>query len=155
VGPPAPPRPPEFPSPPDTEITTDFEHRRVEWVRDVKELPGYTVEVGKALGIEPLPAVFNGGAYKAEVHDIVCSGPKTISGKFRKAHGNIDGIVLRGRRCGSASWNELGRFKATPFSAAVPVAGTGPEDWEFQARAIKRDIETGTPSDIVKALVQG
>jgi hypothetical protein len=151
---PLPPMPPECPAPPAREISYDFERRRLEWVEEVKVLSTYTHEIGVALGLE-LPAIFNGGAYKADLHDVICSGPKTITGKFRKAHGNIDGIVLRGRRHGSASWTELGRFKATPFSAHVPIAGLDPEGWEFQARALKRDIEVGMASPIVEAAVKG
>jgi hypothetical protein len=151
----SPPRPPDVPAPPSAEISHDFERRRVDWVQEVKTMPKYTAALGEALGLEPLIAAFNGGAYKADLHDVLCSGPKTITGKFRKAHGNIDGIVLRGRHHGSASWLELGRFKATPFSAYIPVDGVGPEEWEFQARALKRDIEVGMPSEIVEAVVKG
>lgn len=152
---PAPPKPPAWPAPPKVKITCDFERRRIEWVQEVKARRGYDHDIGAALGIEPLPAVFNSGTYKPDLHELACSEPKTVSGKFRKAHGNIEGVVLRGRRRGSASWTELGRFKATPFSAPVPVAGVEPEEWEFQARAIKRDIETGIPSDIVETVVKG
>jgi hypothetical protein len=150
-----PPKPPEIPAPPAAEIGHDFERRRLDWVQEVKELPEYTREIGVELGIEPVSAAFNGGSYRADLHDVLCSGPKTITGKFRKAHGQIDGIVLRGRHRGSASWTELGRFKATPFSAYIPVAGPEPEDWEFQARALKRDIEVGIVSPIVEAAVKG
>jgi hypothetical protein len=150
---PAPPQSPEWPAPPSEPIKPDLEHRRVEWVQEVKSLPGFSQEIGEALGLLPLPTVFNGGSYKADLHDLISTEPKTISGKFRKAHGNVEGIVLRGRRKGSASWVELGRFKATPFSALVPVAGSDPEDWQFQARALKRDIETGIGSDILDATV--
>ena len=150
-----PPSPPKVPKPPTAEITHDFEGRRSEWVEEVKELPTYSSEVGLKLGIEPPVAPFSGGAYKAVLHDVICSGPKTVTGKFRKAHGNIEGIVLRGRLSGSASWTELGRFKATPFSAYVPVTGPEPEEWEFQARAVKRDIEVGMASPIVEAAVKG
>ena len=84
----------------------------------------------------------------------MCTGPKTVTGRFRKAHGNIEGIVLRGRRRGSASWTELGRFKATPFSARSASQWTRIRGVEFQARGLKRDIEMGMASEIVAAVVQ-
>ena len=38
----------------------------------------------------------------------------------------------------------------------VPVvAPTGPEDWEFQAKAVKRDVEIGLPSMIVEQTIRG
>jgi hypothetical protein len=151
---PSPPLPPQPPQPPRAEITSDFEHRRVEWVAEAKESPAYTSDLGQALGIE-LPTNFNSGSYKAEIYGLLCSSPKTVTGKFRKAHGSIEGIVLRGRRMGSALWVELGRFKATPFSAPVPVTGPDAEEWEFQGRALKRDIEVGVPSDIAGAMIKG
>lgn len=151
---PCPPRPPRFLSPPDAGIAGDFEGRRLEWVAEVKASPAYTQELGEALGLEQIPTAFSGGNYRCELNELVCSGPKTVTGKFRKAHGNIEGIVLRGRRLGSASWTELGRFNATPFSAAVPMSSPEPEVWEFQARALKRGIEMGVASPMAEAIVQ-
>ncbi len=151
---PCPPRPPKFLNPPGEEIESDFEHRRLEWVAEVKAHPAYTQEIGEALGLEPVLASLNSGSYRCELSELVCSEPKTVTGKFRKSYGQVEGIVLRGRRCGSASWTELGRFTATPFSAPVPITGPDPETWEFQARSLKRGIEMGNPSEMIEAVVQ-
>ena len=48
----------------------------------------------------------------------------------------------------------LGRFTATPFSASVPLAGSAPEEWEFQARAVRRDAEFGLPSVIIEQMIR-
>jgi hypothetical protein len=151
---PEPPVPAQWPEPPRVSIECNFERRRVEWVQEAKSAPSYTPEIGEILGIVPL-ADFNSWTFRAVLDGLVCTGPKTVMGRFRKASGNIEGIVLRGRRHGSAGWTELGRFNATPFTAAVPLSGGTPqEEWEFQARAIKRDLEVGVPSDIVPATVE-
>jgi hypothetical protein len=153
---PLPPRPsvPKWPTPPSATILCNFEQRRVEWVQEVKDAGNYTEEIGQTLGIAPMTR-FNSWAFRAELLGLVCTGPKTVAGKFRKAHGNIEGIVLRGRRSGTASWTELGRFKATPFSASVPIAGGEPqEEWEFQARGLKRDLEVGVASEIIGTMIE-
>jgi hypothetical protein len=36
----------------------------------------------------------------------------------------------------------------------VPLAGESPEDWQFQARAVKRDQEIGRPSPLVSAIIR-
>ena len=46
--------------------------------------------------------------------------------------------------------------RSTPFTAMVPVTTPpGPEDWEFQTRAVKRDVEIGVPSMIVPQAIRG
>jgi hypothetical protein len=52
-------------------------------------------------------------------------------------------------------WINLSRFNATPATATVPLANGQPEDWQFQTRAVKRDVEIGHPSAIVSAIVRG
>ena len=42
-----------------------------------------------------------------------------------------------------------------PFTIAVPVAGSEPENWEVQASAVTRDVEIGTPSNNVPQTVGG
>ena len=79
---------------------------------------------------------------------------QTVAGKFRKANGNVDSINLYGRKSGTTAWAALGHFTATPFGASVPVAGPNPEQWEFQARAVKRDVEFGLPSMIIEQIVR-
>ena len=66
----------------------------------------------------------------------------------------MEGINLYGCKSGTTPWQLLGRFTATPFSASVPVAGSVPEQWEFQARAVRRDVEFGLPSMIAEQVVR-
>jgi hypothetical protein len=35
----------------------------------------------------------------------------------------------------------------------VPLTGSTPEVWEFQARAFRRDVPFGNPSDIVQVTI--
>ena len=79
---------------------------------------------------------------------------QSVSGKFRKANGHVDSINLYGRKAGATAWTLLGHFTATPFTASVPVAGPNPEEWEFQARAVRRDAEFGLPSNNVEQIVR-
>jgi hypothetical protein len=152
--PPAP-EPPEWPTAPVGIIECDFEARREDWVQAVKSAPGYTPSIGETLRIIAPSTPFDPNTYTAEISGLLSQAPKTITGRFRKARGNVDGILLFGRKDGSAEWKELGKFTATPFTAPVPVATTSPEIWQFQARAFKRDVPFGNPSDIVELTIKG
>ena len=49
------------------------------------------------------------------------------------------------------------RVRATVSTAArttVPLSGDAPEQWEFQARAVKRDQEIGLPSPLITAIIR-
>ena len=46
-------------------------------------------------------------------------------------------------------------FHGVALHGAVPLAGSAPEPWEFLARAVKRDVEIGVPSDVVQVIVRG
>ena len=48
----------------------------------------------------------------------------------------------------------LGRFNAPPANAVVPLAGESPEEWQFQARAVRRDQEIGHPSPVLTAIIR-
>jgi hypothetical protein len=147
---PAPPAFPELPLPP---VAADIEARRELWVQQVKKSPGYSATIGTALGIETSAKPFNPASYVCELYGVVCQSPHTVSGKFRKAGGQVDSIHLYGRKNGMADWTLLGTFTATPFTASIPVAATTPEQWEFQARAMHRDAEFGLPSAIQPAVI--
>jgi hypothetical protein len=45
----------------------------------------------------------------------------------------------------------FGPFNTTPARTTVPLTGDNPEQWEFQARAMKRDQEIGLPSVVLQA----
>jgi hypothetical protein len=47
----------------------------------------------------------------------------------------------------------FGCYNATPANAIVPLTGDNPEQWEFQARAVKRDQEIGLPSVVLQATI--
>ncbi len=152
---PAPPVVPDFPTPPTAAVLADLEGRREKWVQQAKNLPGYDASLGAALGIETAAAgAFRDAEYQCELSGLSAPNAHTVSGKFRKARGNVEGINLYGRRAGTTAWQGLGRFTATPFSASVPVAGPGPEAWEFRAVAVRRDVEFGVPSVILEQIVR-
>ena len=152
--PPAP-EPPEWPTAPTGVIECDFEARREDWVQAVKSAPGYTPSIGETLRIIAPSTPFDPNSYTAEISGVMSQSPKTITAKFRKARGNVDGVLVYGRKDGSATWIELGKFNATPFTASVPLAGTAPEVWQIQARAFKRDVPFGNLSDIVEVTIKG
>lgn len=145
---------PALPTAPIAVIARDIEARREAWVQEVKKAPGYTAAAGEQLRIIAPEDSFDPSTYIAELRGLMCSGPHTVSGKFRKARGNADGIALRGRKVGTVGWIDLGRYTATPFSALVPLAGAEPEAWEFQAQAVRRDVLFGLPSPNTEVLVK-
>lgn len=154
---PAAPMVPAWPMPPSSTsgINAGLEKRREKWVQSMKGMPGYTETIGRTLGVIAPGSNFNATTYQAQLYDVSSPSGCTVSAKFRKALGNIDGINLYGRKVGATAWANLGRYTAAPCSASVPLTTpTSPEEWEFQARAVKRDVEIGLPSDIVPQIVR-
>ena len=145
---------PTFPTPPGSSINVDIEARREMWVQQAKSRPNYNSTVGAALGIDTPVVPFDPATYKAQLYGLSATNAQSVSGKFRKANGHVDSINLYGRKDGATPWTLLGRFTATPFTASVPVPGPNPEEWEFQARAVRRDAEFGLPSDRVGQIVR-
>ena len=86
--------------------------------------------------------------------DLTSPAAKQVRFKFSKAYGDVDGVNLYGRKSGMTEWVNLGRFNATPGNATVPVTNGNPEDWQFQARAVKRDQEIGHPSPAMSVIVR-
>ncbi|HEV7401565.1 MAG TPA: hypothetical protein VGO11_01515 [Chthoniobacteraceae bacterium] len=152
---PTPPNVPSWPALPADGIAPGIEERRVQWVARAKASPSYNPPIGAQLGTEATGDGFDEATYKAILSNLASPSAYTVTGKFRKAGGQIDGINLYGRKEGTMAWIFLGRFNATPFSALVPLAGAAPEPWEFLARAVKRDVEIGVPSDVVQVIVRG
>jgi hypothetical protein len=152
---PAPPAIPAWPTPPTSTLIAGIEARRLQWVAKAKASPNYNASVGALLGLEAPASTFDPATYQAELSGLSSPAARTVSGKFRKARGNIDGINLYGRKEGTMEWIALGRFTASPFTATVPLSGAAPEAWEFLARAVKRDVEIGVASDVVQVIVRG
>ena len=153
---PAPPPIAPWPAQPNAGVFCGIEKRRELWAQVIKNLPGYNPSIGATLKLEAAVTPFDPATYQAEIFKFDSPSSHTVGGKFRKAGGKIDGINLYARKAGTPGWTALGRFNATPFTAMVPVtAPTGPEDWEFQARAVKRDVEIGLPSMIVQQTIRG
>ena len=146
---------PTLPAPPASAILAGIEARRARWVQEIKKNPRYQPSVGAQLGIDTPVVPFNVLTYPCELLELASRAPHTVGGKFRKAAGNVDGINLYGRPVGTSAWQALGRFNATPFTASVPLPATGPAEWEFYARAVKRDVEIGVASAITTVIVRG
>lgn len=147
---------PAWPAAPTADVFCGVEKRRELWVQMVKNLPGYNPSIGATLRLEAAVTPFDPATYQAVLFAVGSPSSHTVGGKFRKANGKVDGINLYARKAGTPTWAMLGRFNATPFTAMVPVvAATGPEDWEFQARAVRRDVEFGLPSTIVEQTIRG
>lgn len=155
TAPPAPVVVPALPPPPFDLVMGGIEARRQRWVQEIKANASYNQAIGALLGIDVAARPFNPTTYTCELLEVASRSPHTVSGKFRKAGGHVDGIDLAGRKSGTAAWHALGRFNATPFTAAVPLAGDVPEEWEFQAQAVKRDVAFGEPSAVAVVIVRG
>lgn len=145
---------PDLPTPPASTILAGVEARRIFWVQEIKNKPGYNSSVGAQLGIETPERPFEREAYQCQLLNLVSNSPHTVGGRFRKAGGNVDGINLYGRKAGTAAWQNLGRFNATPFTAQVPLVGAAPENWEFYAMAVRADVEFGQGSAILSVTVR-
>jgi hypothetical protein len=149
----APTEPPAFPTLPTPVVLAGVERRREKWVQRVKESLTYTQSIGETLRIVAPEVPFDPTTYTARLSGVKSPGPRTVTGKFRKEYGNVDGVMLYGRKDGMTTWTELGRFTAIPFTATVPLTGTSPEVWEFQVRAFRRDVLFGNPSIIMQATI--
>lgn len=145
--------PPAMPTLPAPVVLAGVERRRAKWVETAKAKLTYTQSLGEALRIVAPEVPFDPDSYVAKLTGVKSPGPRTVSGRFRKEYGNVEGVIVFGRKEGTTSWTELGRFTALPFTANVPVTGSTPEVWEFQVRAFKRDVPFGAPSDIVQVTI--
>jgi hypothetical protein len=145
--------PPEFPDLPTPVVLAGVERRRAKWVETAKAKLTYTQSLGEALRIVAPEVPFDPDSYVAKLTNVKSLGPRSVSGRFRKEYGNVEGVILQGRKEGTTGWTELGRFSALPFTANVPVTGSTPEVWQFQVRAYKRDVPFGAPSDIVQVTI--
>lgn len=153
---PAPPTMPTWPTPPTGVILCGIEDRRELWVRQAKGSANYDPGTsGATLRLEPPVNPFNPGTYTARLFDLSNPAAKQVRFKFSKEYGNVDGINLYGRKNGDSAWIFLGRFNATPGNALVPLASSSPEEWQFQARAVKRDVEIGHPSPVMTLVIRG
>ncbi len=154
---PAAPTVPAWPAQPgmSSGINAGLEKRREKWVQSMKGMTGYNDTLGQTLGVIGAGSNFDPATYQPQFFDANSPSACTVAGKFRKAGGNIDGINLYGRRLGTTAWGLLGRYTATPCTATVhTTTPDAPQEWEFQARAVKRDVELGVPSDIVAVIIR-
>ncbi len=154
---PFPPVVPDWPSGAGAAITTGIEARRIEWVRLAKANPLYDPEtIGAVLRLESTGDAFDPTTYTAELSDFASPSANTVTFKFRKASGEVDGINLYMRRKGETAWTFVRFFSKSPATdtTAVKVAGS-PEEREYQARAVIADVEVGIVSDIESVLVRG
>ncbi len=157
AGMPAPDAPtmPTWPTAPTTAVAQGIESRRELWVQLVKNSLGYdAATIGSTPRIEAPVIPFNPNTYIARATDFSSPAAKTVRFKFSKAYGQIQGVNLYGRKTGAMDWINLGRFNTTPATATVPLANGSPEDWQFQVRAVKRDVEIGHPSPTVSVIVR-
>lgn len=146
---------PTWPAAPATAVVAGIEARRELWVKMVKGSPGYdSATIGATLRIEAPVNAFNPSTYTARMSDVSSPAAKQVRFKFGKAYGDVDGVNLYGRKSGETSWLPLGRFNATPANAVVPVANGNPEEWQFEARAVKRDKEIGLPSPATSVIIR-
>jgi hypothetical protein len=146
---------PTWPTAPATAVAQGIESRREMWVQTVKSNPAYDAgTIGATLRLEAPANPFNPSTYTARLMDLSSPAAKQVRFKFSKAYGEVEGVNLYGRKTGDSTWLNLGRFNATPANAAVPLANGNPEDWQFQARAVKRDLEIGHPSPATSVIVR-
>lgn len=136
--------------------TTGIEARRIDWVRLAKASPAYdSATIGAVLRLEQTGDDFDPATYKAELFDFASAAANTVTFKFRKASGEVDGINLYLRRKGDAAWTFVRFFSKSPATDTTPVkvAGT-PEEREYQGRAVISDVEVGIMSDIESVVVR-
>ncbi len=146
---------PTWPTAPLNAVTGGIEARRELWVKMAKGCPGYDAgTTGAMLRTEAPESPFDPNTYVAKLSDATSPAAKQVRFKFSKAYGEIDGINLYGRKSGDTALINLGRFTATPGNVNVPLANGNPEEWQFQAHAVKRDQEIGSPSPAVTVIVR-
>ena len=154
--PPDAPTMPTWPTAPVPAVDSGIEARRELWVQAAKSNPAYNAgTMGTTLRLEATVTPFNPSTYTAKLTDLSSPNSKQLRFKFGKAYGQVDGVNLYGRQTGTSAWTSLGRFNATPANAVVPLANGQPEEWQFQARAVKRDKEIGHASPAMSVIVRG
>ena len=153
---PTPPSVPGWPAVP-ASASSGIEARREKWVQAAKHTTAYDPGVqGAVLRIEPTGTPFDPATYQAEIFGATSPSPGTVQCKFRKARGNIDAMAFFGRRGGTVPLVSLGRFTSTPATFTIPLLTPGTsETWDLQGRALIKDVDIGSPSDLVQVIVRG
>ena len=148
---------PALPAAPAMVITCGIEERRIKWVARAKGAPNYDPAVqGAVLRIEPTGTPFDPNTYQAVIQSVTSTDSGKVRAKFAKARGNVDGMAFQGRKSGSGTWVDLGRFNSTPAILTIPITTAGqPEEWDIKGRALKRDVEIGMESMSLGVLVRG
>ena len=138
-------------------VLAGIEARREKWVQAVKSSTSYNPAVqGNTLRTEATGGSFNPTSYVAVITGVTCTATATVSAKFRKAGGKIAAMSFQGRKAGTSTWSDLGRFMATPAMLHIPIATPGqPEEWEIQGQAYLKDSAVGVESAIQTVLVRG
>ncbi len=148
---------PAWPAMPVTGVVSGIEGRRVKWVPVLKNSTGYEpTNQGVALLLESVGGAFQPDSYKAEIVSVESLAVAQVMVKFRKARGAITGMAFNGRKTGTGTFLDLGRFTVTPASLHIPIGTPGQAElWEIQGQAFKGDTLIGTPSSISEVLVRG
>lgn len=121
----------------------DFDDLR-KAIAAMKTNPGYTEEIGQALGIVGTSEAFDPNTYVAELREVILSAPVQVTVTFGKAKGKIDGVNVYARRQGTSPWNFLGRDTQSPYVDTTPLAAAGtPEIREYRIRGVIDDVEIG------------
>jgi hypothetical protein len=123
--------------------SADFETLR-KTIAAMKTHPGYTEEIGQALGIIGTETAFDPNTYVAELKELILSAPGQVTVTFGKAKGKIDGVNVYSRRQGTSPWIFLGRDTQSPYVDTTPLAEAGkPEIREYRIRGVIDDVEIG------------
>lgn len=122
-------------------------------IRLLKASSGYTEAMGRDLGVAALAAPqgvasFFKASAKAELRG------STV--RIRWTKGRLDGVNVYLRRAGDSDWRLLGRDTHSPYDDSTPLLKPGvPEGREYRVIGVVKDLEVGTPSDIISVLVSG
>ena len=114
----------------------------------------YSRTTGADLGVIGGDDSFDPTVYKAELEKVELTAPGTVTVKFGKARGKIDGVNVYSRRQGEEQWKFLARDTLSPYVDTTPMTAPNvPEVREYRIRAVIDDIEIGDYSDIVQITI--
>ncbi len=119
-------------------------------VKKIKASPGYTVQIGEALGLviatpEPQPEP----AFKPTCKAIALPANEM---EVRFTKGKYDGARVYVRQIGQTDWQDMGLFTHSPAKMAAPVAADQPAMLEFRIKLMKANLPASDFSPIYRVV---
>ena len=123
-------------------------------IKGIKLTGGYSEARGEDMNVVGDEETFDPDTYKPKLKATIFPNSARID--FVKGNREVEAVNVYSRLKGEAAWEKLGTDYHSPYVDERPLAQPGvPENREYMAIGVKRDMEIGQMSDIVSVVFGG